>query len=121
MASRYSTITVLAWAGAWMIGVDAIRRHGAGTFVAGALLGTIALGLGVTDGVARGVARQMRQNGEENVAILRSFPSQPDEALLRLFPDAGWIRRWAPTLEEHHVSVFRQVAPMPSKAAPPGR
>ena len=122
MASRYSTITVLAWAGAWMIGVEAMRRHGAGTFVAGALLGTIALGLGVTDGVARGVARQMRQNHEEDVAILRSFPNQPDEALLRLFPDAGWIRRWAPTLEEYHVSVFRQVAPAPSKATPsPGR
>jgi hypothetical protein len=73
----------------------------------GALAALTAAGLltGVYDGIDKGNAR--RRDLREFALALRTFESQPDASLARLYPDVAELRRLAPLLRARHLSVFR--------------
>ena|GEM_PF-6462060 len=90
LSSRYATLSSMGIVGAYII---ILRARSTSTF------------LSIHDGLLAG--RALRDTRRDLARRLRTVESQPDEALLQLFPSAPALRDWSGTLREHHLSVYR--------------
>lgn len=120
LAPRYTTYSL--WAPLALYLVAAIyfrttlsgrRLLSAGTdgFLAPILFGlaVAAIALQVSWAMPTGIATGQAQRArlEQGVTALRNYRTAPDSELVLLFaPGGGFVKRWAPILQEHGWSVF---------------
>jgi len=107
LSSRYATLALLGLAGAWLLVIDLFRTSSTVAVSAGALLAIVVIGtvVGIHDGKIHGAATEAARKGQ--ASVLAAWRSEPDSALVSLFPDAAYVRALTPEMERRRLSVFR--------------
>ncbi len=108
LSSRYATFSMLLVIGLYTILMD-LRISGKSNFnvpFVGYFGIIILAGIAFSDcsGFLHGI--NARREGKENAFILYTYPSQPDEFLKRLYPDADRLKNCAGILKRIEFNVF---------------
>ncbi|HYH97425.1 hypothetical protein [Hyalangium sp.] len=115
LSSRYTTFTVLAFVGLHraLLALQAPERRSLlmGVVLSAAMIsGFWSFTTGISEGLHE--RKQMRVNR----AIVRTFATQPEGELQRLFPYPAVVRQNAPGLQRHELSVFAPGQEAPREA-----
>ena len=107
MASRYVIFTVLGLVGIHLLLLRAAPRSQPGMLALGAMLGLIATGTLASMHEDRLNGAAIARERQERARILRTFRSQPDRELIKLYPVPSVVRERAEELEKRGWNVFR--------------
>jgi hypothetical protein len=106
-ASRYVIFTVIGLVGIYLLLLRAAPRSQSGMLALGAMLGLITAGTLASMREDRMNGATVAEQRHERAGILRTFRSQPDSELIKLYPVPSVVRERAEELEKRGWSVFR--------------